>query len=72
MAGGNAWQRVCVAKGAHAGEMATEADGTHPTGMHYFFNFMQFWQKMAKITYGIGAPRKFLDLAWKTIRILSS
>ena len=25
------------------------------TGMHYFFNFMQFWQKMAKITYGVGA-----------------
>ena len=28
--GGHAWQgRACV-----AGEMATAADGTHPTGMH--------------------------------------
>ena len=36
----HAWQGVCVA-GGHArwgacvtGEMATEAGGTHPTGMH--------------------------------------
>ena len=29
MAGGHAWQEVCV-----AGEMATEADGMHPTRMH--------------------------------------
>ena len=27
--GGGAWQGACV-----AGEMATAADGTHPTGMH--------------------------------------
>ena len=26
---GHAWQGACV-----AGEMATEAGGTHPTGMH--------------------------------------
>ena len=40
---GRAWQgacmvRVCMAGGMHgghvAGEMATAADGTHPTGMH--------------------------------------
>ena len=27
-----AWQEVCM-----AGEMATAADGTHPTGMHFCF-----------------------------------
>ena len=31
---GHAWQGVCVAEGAcMAGEMATAAGGTHPTGM---------------------------------------
>ena len=29
MAGGCAWQGACM-----AGEIATAADGTHPTGMH--------------------------------------
>ena len=44
--GGHAWQGMCMAEGAcmagghawqgvrMAGEMATAADGTHPTGMH--------------------------------------
>ena len=27
---------ACVAVGMHAGEMATKAGGTHPTGMHYY------------------------------------
>ena len=42
--GGHVWQRgmcgrvcVCVAGGLHAAEMATEADGMHPTGMHSSF-----------------------------------
>ena len=29
MVGGHAWQGACM-----AGEVATAADGTHPTGMH--------------------------------------
>ena len=34
-AGGCLWQGVCVAGGAcMAGETATAAGGTHPTGMH--------------------------------------
>ena len=33
MAGGHTWQWVCVG-GMRAGETATEAGGTHPTGMH--------------------------------------
>ena len=35
--GGNAWQRgACMARGRgmHAGETATEAGSTDPTGMH--------------------------------------
>ena len=32
--GGHAWQGVCVVGGVHAGETATEAGGTHHTGMH--------------------------------------
>ena len=33
--GGCAWQGGATWKGGvHAGEMATEAGGTHPTGMH--------------------------------------
>ena len=28
------WGCVCVRLGCMAGEMATAADGTHPTGMH--------------------------------------
>ena len=32
VAGGMAWQGACV-----AGEMATAADGTHPTGVHSCF-----------------------------------
>ena len=45
MAGGHAWQGVCVAGGCAwwgaciAGEMATAADGTHPTGMHSSIEF---------------------------------
>ena len=32
---GRAWQGACMAGGTCvAGETATEADGTHPTGMH--------------------------------------
>ena len=31
MAGGQVWQGVCACV---AGETATVADGTHPTGMH--------------------------------------
>ena len=32
--GGHAWQRGCVVEGGcMAGETATAADGTHPTGM---------------------------------------
>ena len=50
--GGYAWQRVCMVVGVHvrgcvwqgvracvAGEMATAADGTHPTGMHSCVEF---------------------------------
>ena len=38
MAGRHAWQGVCVVGGSCvAGETATEADGTHPTGMHSCF-----------------------------------
>ena len=49
--GGHVWQEACMAEGAcvtggHVwqeeacvpGEMATAADGTHPTGMHSCFN----------------------------------
>ena len=34
--GGHAWQwgGVCLVEGMHVGETATEAGGTHPTGMH--------------------------------------
>ena len=36
--GWHAWQGVCVVGGSCvAGETATEADGTHPTGMHSCF-----------------------------------
>ena len=44
MAGGHAWQGVCMARGTCvaracvAGETATAAGGTHPTGMHSCFN----------------------------------
>ena len=36
MAGGmqGAWQEGCVVGACMTGEMATAADGTHPTGMH--------------------------------------
>ena len=39
MAGGmhgreHVWQGACMAGACVAGEMATAADGTHPTGMH--------------------------------------
>ena len=35
MARGSAWQGVCMARGGCvAGETATEAGGTNPTGMH--------------------------------------
>ena len=38
MAGGHAWQGACMAGGAcMAEEMATAADGMHPTGMHSCF-----------------------------------
>ena len=46
MAGGCAWQGACMVGGVHgrgvcvAGEMATAADGTHPTGMH---SCLTFW-----------------------------
>ena len=36
MAGG-----ACMGGGAVAGEMATAADGTHPTGMHSCYKF--YW-----------------------------
>ena len=40
IAGGHARQGACVVGGGmHAGEMATEAGGTHPTGMHSCFVF---------------------------------
>ena len=31
---GHAWQEGCVVGACMTGEMATAADGTHPTGMH--------------------------------------
>ena len=44
MAWGHAWQggmRVWRERDARAGEMATEAGGTHPTGMNSFLKFFQ-------------------------------
>ena len=45
MAGrGHAWEGLYMASewagGMHAGEMADEADGTHPTGMHSFYCYV--------------------------------
>ena len=38
MVGGHAWQGACMAgEGCVAGDTATAADGTHPTGMHALF-----------------------------------
>ena len=46
MTGGPAWQGVCIVGGTcMAGETATAADGTHPTGMYscllHFFVFLR-------------------------------
>ena len=35
--GGHAWQEGHVLGVCMAGETATAADGTHPTGMHFCF-----------------------------------
>ena len=53
MAGGHAWQRVCVAGGVYGGveacvtgETAIAADGTHPTGMHSWANTCLIQKKL--------------------------
>ena len=66
MAGGNVWWGVCVAEGVCiagqcvAGETATAAGGTHPTGMHSCNFYLSFLS-----AYKIGYVSLFDDLMLK-------